>query len=109
MEREEALDKYKWDLTDIYESQEEWEKDYNELMNNVGKYESYKGKLNNEETLKEYFEFNEWYSRKFMNLIMYLLILQKFFNFPSSYILNSSRTRVSIISFFSSLINSVGA
>jgi oligoendopeptidase F len=71
MEREEALDKYKWDLKDIYSSQQDWEKDYEELMANVSRYEDYKGKLNTEETLKEYMDFNEWFSRKFMKLYLY--------------------------------------
>lgn len=71
MEREEALEKYKWNLKDIYPSQEAWDQDYEELMANVGKYEEYKGRLNTEEVLKEYLEFNEWYSRKFMNLYLY--------------------------------------
>ena len=71
MEREEALEKYKWNLKDIYPTQEAWNQDYEELMANVGKYEEYKGRLNTEEVLKEYLEFNEWYSRKFMNLYLY--------------------------------------
>ena len=71
MEREEALEQYKWNLKDIYPSQEAWDQDYEELMANVRKYEEYKGRLNTEEVLREYLEFNEWYSRKFMNLYLY--------------------------------------
>ena len=71
MEREEALDKYKWDLKDIYPTQQDWDKDYEELMANVSRYEDYKGKLNTEETLKDYMSFNEWFSRKFMKMYLY--------------------------------------
>ena len=66
MEREEALDKYKWDLKDIYPTQQEWDKDYEELMANVSRYEDYKGKLNTEETLKDYMSFNEWFKLYFI-------------------------------------------
>ena len=71
MEREEALDKYKWDLRDIYPTQQDWEKDFEELLANVSRYEDYKGRLNTEETLKEYMDFNEWVSRKFMKVYLY--------------------------------------
>ena len=71
MEREEALDKYKWDLRDIYPTQQDWEKDFEELLANVSRYEDYKGRLNTEETLKEYMDFNEWFARKVMKVYLY--------------------------------------
>ena len=71
MEREEALEKYKWNLKDLYESQEAWEKDFKELEDMVEKFSAFKGKLNEEETLKKYLKFNEYFSRKFMKVYLY--------------------------------------
>ena len=71
MEREEASSKYKWDLTDIYLSQEEWDKDFNELVSEVDKFLEYKGKLNDKEALEDYNTFDEEFSRKFMKLYIY--------------------------------------
>lgn len=43
--RSEIEEKYKWDLTKIYENDEEWEKDYKEVSNNLRTIEKYKGKI----------------------------------------------------------------
>lgn len=71
MEREEASSKYKWDLTDIYLSQEDWDKDFNDLVSKVDKFLEYKGKFNDKEALEDYNKFDEEFSRKFMKLYIY--------------------------------------
>ena len=43
--RSEIEEKYKWDLTKIYENDEEWEKDYKEVSNSLRAIEKYKGKI----------------------------------------------------------------
>ena len=43
--RSEIEEKYKWDLTKIYENDEEWEKDYKEVSNGLRTIEKYKGKI----------------------------------------------------------------
>ena len=43
--RSEIEEKYKWDLTKIYENDEEWEKDYKEVSSNLKDIEKYKGKI----------------------------------------------------------------
>lgn len=71
MEREEASSKYKWDLTDIYKSQEDWEKDYNEVESIINEITKFEGTFNNKEKLKEYNEYDERLSRKIMKLYLY--------------------------------------
>ena len=68
MEREESLEIHKWNLEDIYKTQEDWDKDYEYLESVVDKYSEFKGKLNNEEVMKEYNEFNEKFSRIYIFL-----------------------------------------
>lgn len=63
MEREDADIKYTWNLEDIYKNQKEWEKDYKYLLDNIGEFKQFKGKLNDKETLKKFNEFSEKYSR----------------------------------------------
>lgn len=43
--RSEIEEKYKWDLTKIYENDEEWEKDYKEVKEKIKEIEKYKGKI----------------------------------------------------------------
>ncbi|MBN2610966.1 MAG: oligoendopeptidase F [Bacteroidales bacterium] len=44
-DRSEIADKYKWDLTPLFASDEEWEKKKNELVTELAKVESFKGTL----------------------------------------------------------------
>jgi oligoendopeptidase F len=45
IERSEIEDKYKWNLNNIYNSIEDWEKDFNFLKSNMEKYKEFEGKL----------------------------------------------------------------
>ena len=71
MEREQASNKYKWDLTDIYNSQQEWEKDFKEVEQLIDEVSKFEGTFNDKGKLKEYNNFDEKLSRKIMNLYLY--------------------------------------
>ena len=43
--RDEIPDEYKWQLEDVYESNEEWEQDFQRAQNMAGEVESYRGRL----------------------------------------------------------------
>lgn len=71
MEREDASNKYKWNLEDLYSSQEEWDKDYKYLESKVEEYAKYKGTLSDRNSLKEFETFSEELSRKMMKVYLY--------------------------------------
>lgn len=57
--RSEIEEKYKWNLTDIYKTDEEWEKDFKKLESNIKFYKKYEGKLHTDSnTLLECFNFD---------------------------------------------------
>ncbi|MCX7958184.1 MAG: oligoendopeptidase F [Deltaproteobacteria bacterium] len=45
--------KYKWDLTHLYKSVDEWKKDKDFILNNLKEFEKYKGKLRKPEDIKK--------------------------------------------------------
>jgi len=45
LERSQIEEKYKWDLSDIYQTEEEWEEDFNWIKQNLSQYKKYAGKL----------------------------------------------------------------
>ena len=71
MDREAASSQYKWNLEDIYSSQQDWEKDYQELLKKVETFSEFRGKFSDKKELAKYHEFNDDFSRKFMNLYLY--------------------------------------
>lgn len=71
MEREQASNKYKWNLEEIYKDQKDWDNDFNDLVSKVDTFLEFKGKFNNKEVLKKYNQFDEEFSRKFMKLYIY--------------------------------------
>ena len=46
-----------WDLDSIYSSVEEWQADYNKATALLDKYDDFRGKLNNAESIREYFDY----------------------------------------------------
>lgn len=74
MEREQASNKYKWNLEELYKTQGDWDKEYTYLLDNVDKFKEYKGKFNQKEEWVKYNEFNNEFSRKFMNLYLYAFL-----------------------------------
>ena len=69
--RDEVEEKYKWDLSKIYVSEDEWLKDFEYVKANGDKYLEYKGKLNNADTIIKYFMFDEEFSKKSDAVYMY--------------------------------------
>ena len=69
--RDEIDEKYKWDLSKIYISEDEWLKDYEYVKANGDKYLEFKGKLNNADTIYEYLMFDEEISKKADAVYMY--------------------------------------
>ena len=47
----------KWDLTVIYPSAEEWQKDYDKVMKMLDEYERFRGTLNNAQGIRDYMQF----------------------------------------------------
>ena len=69
--RNEIDDKYKWDLSQIYKTEDEWLKDFEYVKASGDKYLEFKGKLNNADNILNYFKFDEEFSKKADSLYMY--------------------------------------
>ena len=69
--RDEIDDKYKWDLSQIYKTEDEWLKDFEYVKASGDKYLEFKGKLNNADNILKYFKFDEEFSKKADSLYMY--------------------------------------
>ena len=73
--REEIDEKYKWNLTDIYKSDEDWEKDFKWIEQNINKYSSFEGKLDNSaKDLLACFKFDEEIGIKLERLYLYSML-----------------------------------
>ena len=69
MRRDEIDEKFKWDLSSMYASKEEYEKDFNEVKNKLGDIEKFKGAfLNSVEDFIEFMSFSEFMERKIEKL-----------------------------------------
>jgi oligoendopeptidase F len=74
-ERDNISDKYKWDLSDIYKTDEEWLNDFKWVENNISKYSSFKGKLNKDaETLLACLKFDDSMGIKLERLYLYAML-----------------------------------
>lgn len=62
--RAEIKESDKWDLSSLYQSEDDWNNDYKFLIDNKDKYLSFKGKLNNSQTIKEFYEFDSVFCQK---------------------------------------------
>lgn len=70
--RSEIEDKYKWDLTLIYENNEAWQKDYESAKNEVEKINDYKDNfLSSEDKLLEFLKYDEKINRLLGKLYYY--------------------------------------
>jgi oligoendopeptidase F len=71
-ERDQIDDQYKWNLTDIYPTDEAWTEDKEALINEMEKIESFKGILTSSATqLMEALEFNSGIQKKTIKLLIY--------------------------------------
>jgi oligoendopeptidase F len=73
--RDEIEEKYKWNLKDIYISDEEWEKDFKWVESNIERYESFQGKLNtSSDTLLACFKLDEEIGIKLERMHLYSML-----------------------------------
>ena len=73
MERKDISLQLKWNLTDMYPSDEAWEAEYQWLEDTYGNYDfsCFQGKLGDKQTLLEFFKLNDGISRKIEKLYVY--------------------------------------
>jgi len=65
-------DKFKWNLTDIYPDEKQWDKDYKFIENSIPKYDKFKGKLSESAAnLFQCIKFDEYISIKLERLHLY--------------------------------------
>lgn len=70
--RDEIEEKYKWDLSTIFKTEEEFLKFYDEVKKEINKIDSYKGKITkNEESLYNFLTFSDILERKLYKLYYY--------------------------------------
>ncbi len=75
LERSEIEEKYKWDLTHIYSSEDLWEKDFKWVDSNIKQYEKFQGKLGtNPEILAECLKFDDEIGIKLERLYLYSML-----------------------------------
>ncbi len=70
-ERKDIDVKFKWNLNDIYASDEAWEKSFEFLKNEFSKIKSFKGKLKEKSSLKEFFKLDHVISLEAEKLFVY--------------------------------------
>jgi len=64
-------DKFKWDLSSLYKSDDEFEVDFKFLEDNYLEYKKFEGKLNNSSDIYDFFIFDEKFSTIFEKVISY--------------------------------------
>ena len=72
MKREQIDEKFKWDISSIYKTIEDYEKDFSIVKDNISKFEQYKGNfLDLTDRFLEFMDLYEQTSRKLTKLSMY--------------------------------------
>ena len=73
--REEIDEKYKWDLSDIYSTEDNWEKDFQWVEANLDNYKQFTGKLSDSsESLLACFKFDDEMGIKIEKLYLYAML-----------------------------------
>ncbi len=73
--RSDIDEKYKWDLTDIYQSEDLWNKDFNWVKNNIANYKNFIGKLSNSaDDLLKCLKFDDEIGIKLQKLYLYSML-----------------------------------
>ncbi len=74
-ERQDIDDKYKWDLTAIYKTDDEWEKDFNWIIEQIPEYKKFEGNLaKNPQELLSCLKFNDDIGIKLERLYLYAML-----------------------------------
>lgn len=72
MQRDKIEDKYKWNLKDIYETEELWEEDFKYVKSKIEEYKTYEGTIGNSaDTLLALLQFDEEVGIKYDRLHLY--------------------------------------
>lgn len=75
LERTQVEEKYKWDLSHIYENEDKWEKDFKWISDNIPGYKDYEGTLSKSpETLLEFLKFDNEIGIKLERLYLYAML-----------------------------------
>ena len=75
--RSEIDENYKWNLTDIYPSEEDWDKDFDWVKNKIGKYKSFVGKLcQSADILLQCLKFDDELNIKLERLYLYSMLVK---------------------------------
>jgi len=82
-ERNEIEEQYKWDLSALFDNDAKWEEALASMDEEIAKIASWKGKLNNAQTIREFLDARSALSRKLENIFTY------------SFLRNSEDTRAS--------------
>ena len=69
--RSEIPDDMKWDLSELFKSDDEFNKCFEEVLPLTQEFEKYKGKLNNSKDIYDYFKFNDEVSLKVEKIYVY--------------------------------------
>ena len=69
--REEIAEQYKWDLTPYCVSNEQWKKEYDNIVKQIPLFQKYNGKLTNKQSILEYFELLCSVDEKLSSLAVY--------------------------------------
>ncbi|NWF50574.1 MAG: oligoendopeptidase F [Ignavibacteriaceae bacterium] len=73
--RDQIEEKYKWDLTQIYRNDDEWEKDFNWVSKNIKGYKKFEGKLTKSKTaILECLRFDDQVQIKLERLYLYAML-----------------------------------
>jgi len=73
--RDKISEKFKWNLTDIYSSDEGWEKDFIWVESNIIRYDSFRGKLNQDsENLLACLKFDDSIGIKLERMYLYAML-----------------------------------
>ena len=70
MKRDEVKTEYKWNIKDIFTSDEEWEKEFARLEKQVD-FSSFAGKLGNSDTLLKFFKADDEFGKAFEKVAVY--------------------------------------
>lgn len=69
--RKEIPEKYKWNLSDIYATEQLWEEAFNKVQGDLVQIEQFKGKLNNKKSLLDCFNMMNELDKQFAKLYCY--------------------------------------
>ena len=72
MDRKDAPKNLKWDLSHIYKNHEEFEENYEKMVDFVQIFGNFKGKLKNQDTLLEYYKAKDIYGKAISKLYSYV-------------------------------------